>query len=84
MNKLLPYIVEQIKKAKCRYEVHDFDSGAIMVDICIDMEFYVIQIDGDKIGLSLVTEETTPFDIIPERLFDDAIEFKCEFEKIFL
>ena len=55
-----------------------------MVDMWIKSNFYVIQIDGDTIGLSLVTEETTPFDIIPDQSFKDEISFKKAFENIFL
>lgn len=49
----------------------------------MDEKFYVIQFDGGKIGLSLITEETGLFDIIPDKLFEVASEFKTEFEKIF-
>jgi RNAse (barnase) inhibitor barstar len=80
---LLPYIIDRIEKSKARYEVHSFDSGAVMVDIYIEEKFYVIQIDGDKIGLSLNTEETGLFDILPDKVFEEAGEFKTEFEKIF-
>ena len=83
MKKLLPYIVDTIKKSKVRHEIHSFDSGAVMVDIWIGNQFHVIQIDGDIVGLSLVTEATTPFDIIPDQSFKDVNAFKNAFEKIF-
>ncbi len=83
MKKLLPYISDTIKKSNVRHEIHSFDSGAVMVDIWVGEKFYVIQIDGDTIGLSLVTEETTPFDIIPDQSFNDVNAFKMAFENIF-
>jgi len=55
-----------------------------MVDIWIDQRLYVIQIDNDTIGISVVIEETTPFDIIPDNLFKDHVDFKTAFERIFL
>lgn len=82
MKKLLPYIVDRIEKSKVKYEVHSFDSGAVMIDIWIDNNFYVIQIDGDTIGISLVTEETTPFDIIPDKSFKDESAFKETLDSI--
>ncbi len=83
MKALLPYIIDRIEKSKARYEVHSFDSGAVMIDIFIREKFYVIQIDGDKIGLSLNTDETGLFDIVPDKTFEEVGEFKTEFEKIF-
>jgi RNAse (barnase) inhibitor barstar len=83
MKKLLLYIKATIEKSNVKYEIHSFDSGAVMIDIWIGSKFYVVQIDGDTIGLSLITEETTPFDIIPDQSFKDSNAFKMAFEKIF-
>ena len=83
MKKLLPDIINRLDSAKVKYEVHNFDSGAVMVDIFIKDKFYVIQIYGDEIGLSLNTEDTMPFDIIPDKSYTDANEFNIDFERIF-
>jgi len=79
---LLSYIVDNIEWLNLKHEIHRFDSGAIMVDIWIKDNFHVIQIDSESIGLSLVTKNTTPFDIIPDHSFSDEHEFKREFAKI--
>jgi hypothetical protein len=83
MKKVLPYIVDTLKKSNVKYKVHSFESGAVMVDIWIDNDFFVIQIDGETIGLSLITKETTPFDIIPDKTFKNETLFKNAFENIF-
>ena len=83
MKDLLSYIVDKAETSKARYELHSFDSGAIMVDIWIDDNFYVIQIDGDIIGISLITQETISFDTIPDTTFRNASEFRTKFESIF-
>lgn len=80
---LLPYIVGEIERLKLKHEIHSFDSGAIMVDFWVDQRLYVVQIDNDAIGISLVTEETTPFDIIPDYSFKNSKDFKIAFEKVF-
>lgn len=54
-----------------------------MVDFWVDQRLYVVQIDNDAIGISLVTEETTPFDIIPDYSFKNSKDFKIAFEKVF-
>lgn len=82
MKELLPYIIDRLDKYQLRYEIHSFDSGAMMIDVWKDGNFYVIQIDGNIIGLSLVTEETS-FDIVPDWSFTDANTFKTEFERHF-
>ena len=84
MKDMLPYITARIEQAKAQYEVHSFNSGAVMIDIFIDDRFYVIQINGDEIGLSQNTEDTIPFDTRPDRSFRDVAAFKREFEKVFL
>ena len=80
MKELLPYIIDKI--SDLRYEIHSFDSGAVMVDIWKGNSFYVIQIYQDEIGLSLVTAETTPFDTTPDQSFKNTDEFKKVFESI--
>lgn len=83
MVDLLPYIVDKIERLKLKHEVYSFDSGAIMVDFWVDQHLYVIQIDNDSIGISLITEETAPFDVIPDYSFKSSKDFKVAFEKIF-
>jgi RNAse (barnase) inhibitor barstar len=83
MKNLLPDIINRLDLAKVKYEIHNFDSGAVMVDIFIHDKLYVIQIYEDEIGLSLNTEDTMPFDIIPDKSYKDATEFKKDFGRIF-
>jgi hypothetical protein len=84
MKKLVPDIINKLNIENVKYEVHHFDSGAVMVDIYIKDKFYVIQIFGDEIGLSLNTDNTSWFDIIPKKSFKDAKEFQKVFEEIFI
>ncbi|WP_162903090.1 hypothetical protein [Taibaiella koreensis] len=79
----LPYIIDRVQQAGLRYELHTFPSGAAMVDIWIEDRFYVVQIDDRIIGLSLVTDDTTWFDIIPDQSFTDPLLFQQAFEAIF-
>ena len=82
-NKIITYAEHYLKNKEIRYETMLFDSGALMIDIWVQNNFYVIQFDTEKIGLSQVTSETALFDIIPDRSFDTFDEFKLEFEKLF-
>jgi hypothetical protein len=84
LKDLVPYIVDRLKKANARHDIHSFPSGALMIDIWIDSKFYVIQIFEDTIGLSLITEHTAVFDTIPDKTFTIENEFKAAFESIFL
>lgn len=82
MTHLLPYIIENLEYFKLKHEINRFDSGAIMVDIWINDKLHVVQIDDESIGLSLVTENTALFDIIPDVSFSEEKQFKIEFQKI--
>jgi hypothetical protein len=81
---LLPYINAILKQASVRFEVHTFDSGAVMVDIWAIDGFYVVQIDGNIIGMSKVTKDDSPFETRPDHLFKDELAFKQHFENILL
>lgn len=52
-----------------------------MVDIWIGDKFYVIQLEKDLIGLSLVNDNPG-FDTIPAETFKNILHFKARFEKI--
>lgn len=44
-------------KNKFRYESHLFDSGAAMIDIWVEDEFYVLQFENDIAGISLIDDK---------------------------
>lgn len=80
---LLAYIEARIHQAQVTHEIHRFDSGAVMVDLWIEDKCYVVQIEEDTIGLSLITENTLLFDLIPDEVFNSITDFKNRFEKLF-
>ncbi|PSK89817.1 hypothetical protein [Taibaiella chishuiensis] len=81
---LVAYIVNRLQQAQLRHEVEHFPSGAVMIDIWIGDRFYVVQLDGTRMGLSEVTGETSPFDVLPDQVFEDQDRFKAALEKIIL
>lgn len=80
MSKALEYILSLIDKRNYKYEIHKFDSGAIMIDLWMDDLFYVVQIENGKMGWSLVNENSG-FDTIPDNQYDDFESFKDDFER---
>ena len=81
VNEILEKIASRLSQENLRYEIHQFDSGCVMVDIWKDELFYVIQIEAEMIGFSLV-DENTGFDTIPDKTYKDWDDFKTDFEKI--
>ena len=57
MKQYVDKISELIKQKGIRHEIHSFDSGAFMVDVWINKDFYCIQLDENKFGISKVTED---------------------------
>ncbi len=82
MYKVLEYVSNRLGQKELKHEIHKFDSGAVMIDIWKDNQFYVVQIEDKKIGFSLVTKDTG-FDTIPDKSYNDIEEFSVDFEKIF-
>jgi hypothetical protein len=77
----LERITSRLSQEKLRHEIHEFDSGCVMVDIWSGDLFYVIQIEPEMIGLSLV-DENTGFDTIPDKAYKEWDNFNADFERI--
>lgn len=82
LEQAFKYTIGELSKAGIKHEVHNFPSGAIMVDIWIGSEFYVIQFQDDLIGISEVTEENPGFTTVPEEAFYNFEAFKARFDEI--
>lgn len=83
MEELTAYIAMHLAKTSARYEITKFDSGATMIDICMDDKFYVVQHHKDIFGFSEINDHTFLFDISPDKSFTTFGDFKSEFEKTF-
>jgi hypothetical protein len=77
------YLVYKLNESEIRYEIHEFTSGTIMVDIWYDSFFYVVQIDKSWAGLSKIDNDDPGFDTIPNMKFFTVQEFVNKFESIF-
>lgn len=82
MKEIPDRIVNLLREKDLRYEIHKFDSGCFMIDIWKDDLVYVIQIEPEIIGISLI-DENVGFDTRPDKSFRDWDDFKIEFEKTF-
>jgi hypothetical protein len=82
VNEVLEKIASRLGVENVKHQIHRFDSGCVMVDIWKDESLYVIQIERERIGLSLV-DENTAFDTVPDNVYKGWDDFKCDFEKIF-
>jgi hypothetical protein len=54
-----------------RHEITEFDSGYKMIDIWCGKNLYVVQIEDERIGLSLVDDNTGFFDVEPVEKYDN-------------
>ncbi|MDP3494281.1 MAG: hypothetical protein Q8R82_14305 [Hyphomonadaceae bacterium] len=79
---IIKYVVNILEQKSIKYDIHNFDSGAVMVDIWYKNLWYVIQIDDDSIGLSK-NDDNPAFTSKPDELFKSEEEFKKKFELLF-
>jgi hypothetical protein len=72
INSTLAYnsIIGLINQLGLKHDVHKFSSGAIMVDIWHNGGFYVVQIEEELIGFSIINDDTG-FDNNPDEKFYD-------------
>jgi hypothetical protein len=81
LNEVLNYTVDRLTSYNIRHEIHSFDSGCIMVDIWKGHEFYCLQFEEYKVGLSLVKKDID-FSTIPDKWYTNLVEFRTDFEMI--
>lgn len=62
-------VVELLTRLRVKHTVHEFPSGAIMLDIWYQDHFYVLQFEDQFVGFSEITEENPGFDTIPDEKF---------------
>jgi len=74
-------LIQNLRALEHKFEVHEFDSGAAMIDMWINSEFYCIQMADDKFGWTKV-EENTGFSSIPDSGYMNWTKFKNEFDLI--
>jgi len=76
MKVFVTSIVSRFNKMNIKHEIHSFDSGAFMIDFWVGDNFYCIQLYKEEIGISLITDKTLPFDIIPDLIFKSLEDLK--------
>ncbi|MCR9249883.1 MAG: hypothetical protein NXI20_05640 [bacterium] len=74
-------IIEALELANSKYQVHEFDSGGLMIDFSLGSEFYCIQMYDNKFGLSKI-DDNPEFSSIPDSGYIDWIDFKEIFDNI--
>lgn len=75
-------ILKVLAKRKIKHQFSDFDSGCCMIDIWKGDKFYVVQIEHDSIGVSLIVPNTIDLSTIPDNRFYDLEKFTERFNEI--
>ncbi len=68
-------LIMELDNRTIRYVVHEFASGNKMIDIWHDNLFYVIQIETNFAGVSLIDDDNPGFDLTPDAKFTTTEEF---------
>ncbi len=76
-------LIAELDRRAVKYLVHEFSSGTIMIDIWQADLFYVVQIESDSIGMSLITEDNIGFDQTPDNRFFTVKDFIANLKNIF-
>lgn len=76
------HILTTLNKEEIKHEVHNFESGSSMIDIWLNNKFYVIQLESESIGFSLIDDENPGFDTIPDERFFEFEKFIKRFESV--
>lgn len=82
MKETLERIENLLREKDLKHKIRKFDSGCFIVDIWKDDLVYVIQIEPEIIGISLI-DENVGFDTRPDISYKDWSDFKIEFDKVF-
>jgi len=75
-GKLYHYTIDLLNKLVIKYESELFPSGAIMIHIWKNKDFYVLQLENDLVGVSKIDDENPGFSTVPDEKFYDDEKFK--------
>ncbi|MDR6943448.1 hypothetical protein J2W55_003301 [Mucilaginibacter pocheonensis] len=76
------WLIMELDKRTIRYSVHEFASGNKMVDIWHNNLFYVIQIESNFAGVSLIIDDNSGFDLTPDAKFTTTEQFLSKLKYI--
>lgn len=74
-------ILQALNNFNLKFELHEFNSGAVMIDFWIETEFYCVQILDHKFGWTKANENTD-FCVIPDSGYLNWDNFKLQFDNI--
>jgi hypothetical protein len=74
-------LVSELQDRAVKYFVHEF-SDARMIDIWHKDLFYVVQIEKNFIGISIIDDDNPGFDTIPDAKFFTIDDFKMRLKHI--
>ena len=81
VNEMYEYLLTELDSKSIRYNDQIFDSGCRIIDIWYGDLFYVVQIEEDSVGFSIVEE--ADFGTIPDMRFFDIEKFKIKLRSVF-
>ncbi len=81
INQLADYILNKLQKLNLKHKVNSFPSGAYMIDIWKNNDFFVIQLESERMGISIIDDDTG-FTTVPDAIFGEVSTFKKFFEAI--
>ena len=75
--------VEQVKEqvisilinANVKYDIENFDSGALMIDVEVEDRFYCLELTKNYMGISEIIGEDSEFSSIPDHSYKNLGEF---------
>lgn len=74
-------VIQELNARHCKSEVHKFPS-AVMIDLWLDNQFYALQLEEERFGISLVDDKDPGFDSIPNNIYSTFEDFQKELKRI--
>ncbi|CAM1367694.1 conserved hypothetical protein [Tenacibaculum litopenaei] len=75
------YVIKFVKLKKLKHQLHEFPSKAVIIDIWKGDFFYTINIEKEKVGLSIIGEEPE-FSSIADKYYVNLNDFKNDLDKL--
>jgi len=76
-------LIIELDQRAMKYLVHEFNSGIKMIDIWHKDLFYVVQIESDFAGISLINEDNAGFDTTPDTKIFTVEDFVLKLRGMF-
>ncbi|RZK25317.1 MAG: hypothetical protein EOO43_05835 [Flavobacterium sp.] len=81
-TELKNHVLKLLNDKHIEFQIHEFESGATLVDVWMNNKFYAIQFKDKFVGISMINDMHPGFSTVPDESFSEPDKFLLRFNEI--